>query len=77
MFLDVVRNSYGQTSVAPYAVRAIDGAPIATPLNWAEVSNKGLNLQKFNIKTIFKRLEIIKDLWEHLSRNHRSIMKLC
>ena len=31
LFLDTARNSYGQTGVAPYAVREKEGAPVATP----------------------------------------------
>lgn len=33
LFLDYLRNSYGQTSVAPYALRAREGAPVATPID--------------------------------------------
>lgn len=31
IFLDTLRNSYGATAVAPYAVRALPDAPVATP----------------------------------------------
>ena len=37
MYLDVMRNAYAQTAVAPYAVRARRGAPVATPLEWDEL----------------------------------------
>ena len=33
LFIDYLRNGYAQTVVAPYAVRALDGAPIAMPMN--------------------------------------------
>ena len=46
LFLDTVRNSYGQTSVAPYSVRAKDGAPVATPLHWEVVCLIFCNLAK-------------------------------
>ncbi len=32
VYLDIMRNAYAQTAVAPYAVRARRGAPVATPL---------------------------------------------
>ena len=32
LFVDVLRTRYGQLAVAPYAVRARPGAPVATPL---------------------------------------------
>lgn len=31
VFLDYLRNAFGQTGIAPYSLRAIPGAPIATP----------------------------------------------
>ena len=37
VYLDVMRNAYAQTAVAPYSVRARSGAPVATLLtgmNW-------------------------------------------
>src|SRR6266496_3036033 len=39
VYLDVMRNAYAQTAVAPYAVRARAGAPVATPLSWDELGN--------------------------------------
>ena len=33
ILVDTARNTYGQTVVAPYAVRALPGAPVATPLD--------------------------------------------
>lgn len=36
VFLDVNRNAYGQTLVAPYPPRARPTAPVATPLDWSE-----------------------------------------
>lgn len=37
IYLDVNRNAYGQTFVAPYSLRARRGAPVATPLDWSEL----------------------------------------
>lgn len=37
LFLDVGRNVYAQTAVAPYSVRPKDGAPVATPIEWSEL----------------------------------------
>lgn len=36
LFVDYLRNTFGATSVAPYSVRPIEGAPIATPVTWDE-----------------------------------------
>jgi bifunctional non-homologous end joining protein LigD len=37
VFIDVLRNAFGQTIVAPYSVRRWPEAPISTPLDWDEV----------------------------------------
>ncbi|MGC3004033.1 non-homologous end-joining DNA ligase, partial [Streptomyces sp. G35A] len=34
LYLDVQRNAYAQTAVVPYTVRALPGAPVATPITW-------------------------------------------
>jgi bifunctional non-homologous end joining protein LigD len=73
LFLDTARNSYAQHAVAPYAVRAIDGAPIATPLAWNEVGDSKLDAQRFNIKNIFQRLSRKSDPWKNLHRSARSL----
>ncbi len=52
-----MRNSFGATAVAPYAVRAHDGAPVATPLEWHELAHKKLTAQAFTMTTIVKRIE--------------------
>lgn len=71
IFIDYLRNSYGQTSVAPYAVRAIEKAPIATPILWSE-----LNLtkpQKYTIKNIFTRLTSHGDAWKNFKKSSRRL----
>jgi bifunctional non-homologous end joining protein LigD len=37
VYIDYVQVGLGKTIVAPYSVRARDGAPVSTPLHWAEV----------------------------------------
>lgn len=39
LFIDVNRNSRGQTSVAPFTVRAKEGAPVAAPFEWEDMTN--------------------------------------
>ena len=68
VFLDYLRNAYGQTAVAPYAVRAIEGAPVATPLRWDEASGSNLGPQKYTIENIFRRLSQIDDPWAGMER---------
>jgi bifunctional non-homologous end joining protein LigD len=37
LYLDIGRNGYAQTMAAPYAVRALPGAPVSVPLDWPEL----------------------------------------
>jgi bifunctional non-homologous end joining protein LigD len=41
VFVDVLRNRWAQTAVAPYAVRAKPDAPVAVPLEWKDVEAVG------------------------------------
>jgi bifunctional non-homologous end joining protein LigD len=69
IFIDTLRNSYGQTMVAPYAVRASPGAPVSTPLSWDELSNVQLHSQRYNIRNIFRRLGHKHDPWAEMHRH--------
>ncbi|MFE6225566.1 non-homologous end-joining DNA ligase [Streptomyces sp. NPDC057854] len=57
LYLDVQRNGYGQTAVTPYAVRARPGAPVATPLSWAELDDPDLTPRRWTVTTLGERLE--------------------
>lgn len=73
LFIDTLRNSFSATSVAPYAIRAKDGAPVATPLDWNELDDKSLKPTKYNINNIFKRLEAIEDPWKDYFKIKQSL----
>jgi len=75
IFIDYLRNAYGATAVAPYAVRAKEGAPVATPLAWNELSRLD-SPQKYTLKNISRRLKSRKDPWESFSRSACSLKKL-
>lgn len=62
IFLDVLRNSYGATAVAPYAVRARPGAPVATPVDWQEIE-AGASPRGWTMQTIPRRLAHKRDPW--------------
>lgn len=68
LFLDSLNNAYGQTTVAPYAVRARPGAPVATPLDWSELDRSGLGPQSYHIGNLFRRLGQKADPWRELGR---------
>lgn len=50
LYLDVQRNAYGQTAVAPYAVRPLPGAPVAAPLSWADVDDPRLTARRWTVR---------------------------
>jgi bifunctional non-homologous end joining protein LigD len=75
LLIDTARNAYAQSAIAPYSVRAEAGAPVATPVDWDELSDSKLDAQRYNIKNIFKRLERKSDPWKDLSRLARSLAK--
>ena len=70
-----MRKAYGQTAVAPYALRAKPGVPVATPLGRDEVAQGGLSAQRYTLKNIFRSLDNKGDAWAQFSRWSRSIAK--
>lgn len=66
VFLDDLRNAYGQTAVGPYAVRAIKGAPVATPLRWDEVGDGDLDPQRYTVDNLFRRMAQLQDPWKDI-----------
>jgi bifunctional non-homologous end joining protein LigD len=61
VFVDWLRNAYGQTSVAAYSVRALPGAPVATPIEWDELG--GTEPRRWTIGNLFRRLGQRDDPW--------------
>jgi bifunctional non-homologous end joining protein LigD len=73
LFLDTARNAYGQTTVAPYAVRARPEATVAAPLEWDELGASDLSSSRYTIKNIFRRLSQKEDPWSDIGRGGASI----
>ena len=73
LFLDYLRNSYGQTIVAPYSLRARKGAPIATPIDWNDALNKNMSSRKFHYGNILKSLDNREDPWKDFADHAVSI----
>jgi bifunctional non-homologous end joining protein LigD len=68
LYLDCLQNGYGKTIVAPYSLRAADGAPVSAPLRWSEVGRK-LDPAKFNLRTMPRRLDRYGDLFAPVLEN--------
>ena len=71
LYLDTARNAYAQTAVAPYAVRALPGAPVACPLDWREVGR--VEPQQFTVRNIARRLAHKDDPWAEIDGDARSL----
>lgn len=68
LFLDVARNAWGQTAVAPYMLRALPGAPVSAPLEWAELPDTEES-GRFTITTMPRRLAQKDDPWKGMGRH--------
>lgn len=55
IFVDYLRNAYGQTSICPFSLRATKRAGVATPLDWSELSKLD-RPDAYTIDNIFRRL---------------------
>jgi len=75
LYLDCMQNGYGKTVVAPYSLRAIEGAPVSAPLKWSEITPK-LDPLKFNIRTMPGRLAKVGDLFADIFKNRAKLPKL-
>ncbi|MFW6200893.1 MAG: non-homologous end-joining DNA ligase, partial [Gemmatimonadota bacterium] len=73
IFVDFLRNEYAQTAVAPYSLRARPGAPVATPLEWDELSSSGMGPRRYTLENIFRRLSRKDDPWKGMDAGARSI----
>ncbi|WP_141323357.1 DNA ligase D [Myxococcus sp. AB025B] len=62
LYLDAGQNARGKTVVAPYSLRAKEGAPFSAPLKWSEVTRR-LDPARFNLRTLEKRLDQVGDLF--------------
>jgi bifunctional non-homologous end joining protein LigD len=62
LYIDAGQNGRGKTVVAPYSLRAVEGAWFSAPLKWSEVTRK-LEPSRFNLKTLRKRLDAVGDLF--------------
>jgi bifunctional non-homologous end joining protein LigD len=68
IFIDYLRNSLEQTSIAAYSTRARAGAPVSVPVTWEELGRtKGAN--QYTVLNVMKRLEGLKqDPWANIGR---------
>jgi bifunctional non-homologous end joining protein LigD len=75
IYLDVNRINYAQHAVAPYAVRARPGAPVAMPIRWDELDDRRLAPDRWTTRTAGRRLADEGDAWKGIARRARTLPK--
>ena len=75
ILVDTARNGYAQTAVPPYAVRPRPGAPVATPIEWDELSDSKLRPDRWNVKNVLRRLGAKGDPWADIGSYARGISR--
>jgi bifunctional non-homologous end joining protein LigD len=73
ILIDVMRNAYAHTSVAPYAVRARPKGPVATPLFWEELEDRATRPRRWTVESVPRRLERDGDPWHALTKTARPL----
>ncbi|MFD8565544.1 non-homologous end-joining DNA ligase [Streptomyces sp. NPDC059639] len=71
LYLDMQRNAYAQTAVAPYTVRAKPGAPVATPITWDQLDDPELTARRWTIENVVDQART--DPWGDLARKGRAL----
>lgn len=74
LYLDTARNGYAQTAVAPYALRALPGAPFAAPLTWDELADPDIDPQHWKLPDLPARLAE-PDPWRDAFAHPQSVTK--
>jgi bifunctional non-homologous end joining protein LigD len=71
LYLDVQRNGYAQTAVAPFAVRAKPGAPVAVPISRAQLDDPDLGARHWTIADAVEQARA--DPWVGLPSRGRAL----
>ncbi|AZM56661.1 ATP-dependent DNA ligase [Streptomyces sp. WAC 01529] len=71
LYLDVQRNGYAQTAVAPFSVRAAPGAPVAVPLAWEQLDDPAVHARRWTIEDAVEQART--DPWAGVLRNGRAL----
>ncbi len=74
VLIDVAQNSEGRPLASPYSVRAFPKAPVSTPVSPGEL-RPTLHADRFNLKTLPRRLEEKGDLWADFWKSRQRIEK--
>ncbi len=74
ILIDIQRNAYAHTAVAPYAVRARPGAPVATPLHWDELADSNTHPTRWTLNDVSDRVkELGADPWREIAKSAQGL----
>lgn len=72
IYIDANQNSEAQSLASVYSVRAFPGAPVSAPVSVDELTPKS-RPENWNIKSMFRRIEKVGDLWKDFWRKRQRI----
>lgn len=76
ILIDWLRNGRGATAIGSFSPRGRDGATVATPLAWREVT-KSLDPRQFTVATVPKRLKALRrDPWHGFDQDRAPLPRL-
>jgi bifunctional non-homologous end joining protein LigD len=75
LYLDVARNAYAQTAVAPWSVRPLPDAPVAAPIAWDDLHDADLGPRDYTVKNVFRRTASRDDPWAGMRRHARGLQE--
>ncbi|HUE25425.1 MAG TPA: non-homologous end-joining DNA ligase [Solirubrobacteraceae bacterium] len=73
ILIDIQRNAYAHTSVAPYSVRPRPGAPVATPLHWEELEDPDTRADRWTLASVPGRVGRDGDPWAGIGASAQSL----
>jgi bifunctional non-homologous end joining protein LigD len=71
LYVDVMRNGYAQTAVAPYTVRALPGAPVAVPVTRDALDDPALHARRWGVADAVEHART--DPWSFLPARGRAL----
>jgi bifunctional non-homologous end joining protein LigD len=72
VYFDWAQIAEGKTISAPYVARGYQGAPVATPLAWREVTPR-LRPEQFHLGNALPRFDRVGDLFDGVLKNHQKL----
>ena len=75
IYVDVMRNAYAHTAIAPYSVRARPHAPVATPLHWDELEDGRTTATRWTLASVPDRVARGGDPWSQIEEHPQTLTR--